>query len=67
MGHVYFSMLGTRDVMHSKRLYIEFFGADNQESVFIPILHIESDNKESIREEMVRYIDSVLNSLYEEN
>lgn len=58
MNHIYFSlMVGKEKLSPGNKFYR--FQSDGQEYL-IPIFHIESDDKEVIREEVIKSIDSML-------
>jgi hypothetical protein len=58
MIHVYFSLIADKEELTTNK-FTAVWTADGR-NIFVPIIPIESESKEKIREELIRSIDSVL-------
>ncbi len=60
MSHVYFSLLGSETDLNPNKYVMWRTEKGFPQEHLVPILHIESDDKDEIREELIKYIDDVL-------
>lgn len=58
MSHVYFLLVMDEEELNSSSKFTRFYN-DGREYL-VPILHIKSDNKDTIREELLESIDKML-------
>ncbi len=64
MSHVYFSLMANKENLDLSTTDTVWKFDNNQ--FIVPVLHVESDDKEKIREELIKCIDSVLENIKEE-
>jgi hypothetical protein len=61
MSHVYYTLLANKDDLNVITDHALVETENNK--FFVPIIHVESDNKDEIRETLIKQIDSILKLL----